>query len=100
MQDADRLDAIGAIGIARDLRLRRLASAHCSMNLQSAPRDDDKADAYHTSIAPTINHFYEKLLLLQRPHEYSLSRDGWRKRRHRVDGGFFAEFYAEWGGER
>ena len=64
VQDADRLDAIGAVGIARTFAY----GGHKGRELYNPdipPHPHDDFAAYSGSASPTINHFYEKLLLLK-----------------------------------
>ncbi|WP_347159323.1 HD domain-containing protein [Pontibacter chitinilyticus] len=98
VQDADRLDAIGAIGIARTFaygghKNRELYNPHI------APVLHDSFEAYKASTAPTINHFYEKLLLLKdRMHTATARRIATRRHQYMED--FLEQFYAEWEGNR
>jgi len=98
VQDADRLDAIGAIGIARcfnygGFKNRALYDPEISPNLKMT-----KAE-YKAAKAPTINHFYEKLLLLK---DRMNTKTGQRiaEKRHRFMEQFLDQFYAEWDGEK
>jgi len=98
VQDADRLDAIGAIGIARcfnygGFKNRPLYNPEIKPNLNIS-----KAE-YKTAKAPTLNHFYEKLLLLK---DQMHTKTGKRIAldRHKYMEGFLKQFYAEWEGHK
>jgi len=98
VQDADRLDAIGAIGIARcfnygGFKNRALYNPEIKPNLNMT-----KAQ-YKSSEAPTINHFYEKLLLLK---DQMNTKTGKRiaLKRHKYMEAFLTQFYAEWEGKK
>lgn len=98
VQDADRLDAIGAIGVARafnygGFKNRALFNPGIKPNLNMT-----KAQ-YKSSTAPTINHFYEKLLLLKNQMNTKTGKV-FAKERHRFMEQFLDQFYAEWDGER
>src|ERR1700748_636444 len=64
VQDADRLDAIGAIGIARTFSYGGFKGREI-YNPEIEPDLNLTKEAYKHSNAPSINHFYEKLLLLK-----------------------------------
>jgi len=98
VQDADRLDAIGAVGIARTFAYGG-SRGRLLYDPDIPPQAHASAEAYHASDAPTINHFYEKLLLLkERMHTPYARRLA--EARHAYMEAFLAEFYAEWAGER
>jgi len=97
VQDADRLDAIGAIGVARAFayggsRDRLLYDP----DIDPEPHDD--FEEYKSNTSPTINHFYEKLLLLK---ELMNTDEGKRiaEERHRYLEDFLNQFYREWDGK-
>jgi len=96
VQDADRLDAIGAIGVARcfnygGFKNRALYNPEISPNLEMSKEE------YKNSNAPTINHFYEKLLLLKDTMN-TTSGKKIAANRHVYMEKFLNQFYEEWDG--
>ena len=98
VQDADRLDALGAIGIARTFNYggyknRKIYDPEMNPQLGMTPSE------YKASTAPTINHFYEKLLLLK---DKMNTKTGKKiaQERHQFMEQFLTQFYAEWNGEK
>ena len=96
IQDADRLDAIGAIGIARTFNYGGYKNREI-YNPNIKPNLNMTKDEYKNSSAPTLNHFYEKLLLLK---DRMNTKTGklLAKRRHKFMQTFLDEFFKEWDG--
>lgn len=98
VQDADRLDAIGAIGIARTFNYGGFKNRPI-YNPSIAPQTNMTKEEYKNSEAPTLNHFYEKLLLLKDKMNTKTGRKI-AEERHKFMELFLSQFYAEWEGER
>lgn len=96
VQDADRLDAIGAVGIARCFAYGGHAGRELH-NPEVQPVLHQSAEAYKSNSSPSLNHFYEKLLLLKdRMNTSSGKRIALQ--RHQVMLDFVEQFLAEWDG--
>jgi uncharacterized protein len=98
VQDADRLDAIGAIGIARTFNYGGFKN-RALYNPEIAPNLSMTKDEYKNNEAPTINHFYEKLLLLKDKMNTTTGKQI-AQDRHRYMEDFLEQFYAEWEGKK
>ena len=97
VQDADRLDAIGAIGIARCFNYGGFKNREL-YNPEIVPNLNMTKEEYKKSTAPTINHFYEKLLLLKDKMNTTTGKSI-AEHRHSYMEGFLNQFYNEWNGE-
>jgi len=97
VQDADRLDAIGAIGVARAFNYggfkgRKLYDPEVAPNLEMTKEE------YKSSAAPTLNHFYEKLLLLKDRMNTATGKK-LAEERHVFMEKYLTQFFKEWQGE-
>ena len=98
VQDADRLDAIGAIGIARTFNYGGFKN-RALYDPSIAPNLNMSKEEYKNSNSPTLNHFYEKLLLLKDKMNTATGKKI-ALERHKYMENFLSQFYAEWEGEK
>ncbi|WBX78503.1 HD domain-containing protein [Tenacibaculum ovolyticum] len=96
IQDADRLDAIGAIGIARCFNYGGFKNREL-YNPDIPPKLNMTKEEYKNSTAPTLNHFYEKLLLLKDKFNTNTGKE-LAKQRHEFMEDFVNKFLDEYNG--
>jgi len=94
VQDADRLDAMGAIGIARAFNYGGFKN-RALYNPKIPPNSNMTKEEYKNSNSPTINHFYEKLLLLQEKINTETGKQI-AADRHQYMVDFLEQFFKEW----
>lgn len=97
IQDADRMDAIGAIGIARTFNYGGHKNREI-YNPEIEPNLNMTKEEYKNSTAPTINHFYEKLLLLKDRMNTKAGKV-MAEQRHKFMEQYLDQFYREWEGQ-
>ena len=97
IQDADRLDALGAIGIARTFNYGGHKNREI-YNPKIKPDLNMTKEEYKNSDAPTLNHFYEKLFLLKERMN-TVSGKKMAEQRHEFMNTYLNQFYMEWEGE-
>ena len=97
VQDADRLDALGAVGIARTFAYggNRGRLIH---HPDQPPQPHDSFEAYKKNKGPSTNHFYEKLLLLKDRMNTGTAKKMAEERHHFMEQ-YLDHFFKEWDGE-
>jgi uncharacterized protein len=98
VQDADRLDAIGAIGIARTFTYGGFKNRQL-YDPNEKPKPNMTPEEYKNRNSTTINHFYEKLLLLKNKMNTETGKKI-AEHRHKVMEKYLQEFYQEWEGKK
>ncbi|ERJ13539.1 HD domain-containing protein [Haloplasma contractile] len=94
VQDADRLDALGAIGIARTFAYGGSKGREL-YNPEIKPQQYENFESYKKSNSPTLNHFYEKLLLLKDLMNTESATELAKKRTEYMKQ-YLQQFYSEW----
>jgi uncharacterized protein len=97
VQDADRLDALGAIGIARTFAFGG-KKGHPLFDPGLNVREEMTLEEYRSGNSSSVNHFYEKLLKLKEKMNTAYAKQ-LAEERHRFMENFLAQFYSEWNGK-
>ena len=98
VQDADRLDALGAIGVGRAFAYGGFRSREM-YNPEIQPKTFLSEDEYKKHVGTTVNHFYEKLFLIRKLMHTKTAKNI-AKYREKFMKEFLQEFYAEWNGKK